>query len=232
MRSRRVSNLAQNQGFLEQNHKFDHHSIFKKIKNAKGLHFGDVLVSKSGNFRLVIKTEENADQKIITFLSWMQGESLSFQKAIESKIDKFKILAIIRRTDCSPLVNFIEEMKNISFNKNVISNLHILLGLNTLGTQFNKARHLNISNKSFCTEIGISLCKNGQFKEILCDSKYHPKKIKLKIAKENSLEKEFISQVKVFPGINQSEKMSLILTVILSNLFQNAKQLVKELNIT
>lgn len=226
-----ANSIIENQGYFEQYQLVKNYSYYKRLKDAKGLRVGDIVVSKSGNFRLVLKAYlENRDRQI-SFLSWLKNGEIKIQSTKENLIAEDKIDGVIRRVDCNPLINFVEEVNKLSPNSLVLKNLSIILGSNKLGVQFSRAVQLNKRDENGCCIVSLVLDKSGEIEKIISNSQASLNKIEFKVSKENSNESEFIINFKAYSSTSQEQKNQLIWLSILANLFINAKRLFSRINI-
>ena len=98
------------------------------------LEVGDVLMSLSGNARLVLKFSEK--EGTILFLSKLSKKSIQVEHAERNKINSNKVAGIVRARYFSPLGNVRDVAENLSQETACLHNVEILLGQNPLGRVF------------------------------------------------------------------------------------------------
>jgi hypothetical protein len=106
------------------------------VSNLDNLGVGDVLVSKSGNLRLVINMFPEGDRTVVHFLTRTQDENIRLEAATyggqttqesELVVNVKRVHALIKRRAGSPLVRFAELATVLPKNKAAQANLRGLL---------------------------------------------------------------------------------------------------------
>lgn len=94
---------------------------------------GDVLASASGNFRLVLCTQNTSAGVNVSFLSLLRTGVVTMEGALLHKIAAPKLAAIVRRNTGNPLERFAAVAKNLENERTIFYNIQVLLRDGILG---------------------------------------------------------------------------------------------------
>ena len=203
------------------------HAFYRRNLTLFKFHIGDVLVSKSGNYRLLINTFQSAGKTVFTFLSLYQGKHICIESTVKERIDSAKLQGVVRRIDCSPLINFLEELKDLSLEKgSIIYNLEVLLGSNNLGRIFNRILARSPKDIDGKSNIKMEIDNKGKFVKLSRNDSFSA--VELSVSRVSPEVSDYISRMKLPPGFEGKKEM--ILNIILANLFKNSINLLKNID--
>ena len=197
---------------------------FSDPQKALPLKTGDVLKSKSGNYRMVLSEFSSSESRVITFLSLIGGREIKIQSALEENIEWGKIEQVTRRADCQPLYNFQHEIRQVSSDHVVVKNLALLLGLGTEGKIWQRIILTRQPDAFGYTQVAAFLNEQGELAEYSIPEPYPEKeRIDFHILKSNNNSEEYIRKLLIYDKeLRLSVKRNLILSVVLCNIFKSA----------
>jgi hypothetical protein len=202
---------------------------FLTLDLNKSLQAGAVLVSKSGNLRLILSNQVNQNGRQSLFiLNKTHRGTLIFERAEDRQIELNKIQAIVARKHGSPLQNYSAIIKYVEGYTDVMSNTALFLGLSELGKELKNEIEKDVNSKKYGTTIHVGLdTQSGRIEAIDEHSLlglHMP--LGIKFGKLASPANDYIEKLLFYSEIKAGMKSNLILASILANTIQNAQNFV------
>lgn len=116
---------------------FQTFAYISPVTSLKPLRQGDVMVSQSGNFRLVLNTKKTRQGIEALFLTHNQNRNeLVIEDAILSGIDLSRLDSVVVRRAANPLGKFSSLAKGLMDEEDVFVNTEVLLRTGAIGSRF------------------------------------------------------------------------------------------------
>lgn len=203
------------------------YAFVSPVKSLDPLRQGDVVVSCSGNFRLVLVADsEQRDDAQIRFLTLTPKRELKLETAVRSRIDLNRLYAVVVRRNVNPLGNFADVAAGLGPEHVIYQNIEILLQAGILGQELKKRLY---SDRSKEDSIPITLyvsTLNGKIGSIDYQKAEPVSPIKLFLSRSFIPTQEYISRLALAADFNPKIKRDLIASTVFSNTIQNAINLV------
>lgn len=181
----------------------DQYAAFPSIEASGELKTGDVLLSKSGNYRLVV-----AAGKRVKFISLFKDGFVALQEAEYKQINPEQIVAIVRRKKGAPFESFFTELTELKPRCKVLLNIQSLL--DCCVNQAEQRISFIFDNDSFIT------------RSVQKQDTIHFRRLDIYTGQYGNLEDEFIQQVRFNLGFSKSTQKEVMFSVLLANHLMNA----------
>ncbi len=109
------------------------YSLVSPGKYNENLNVGDVLLSKSGNARLILDINDNNSDEKVVFLTKLTNQKLQIEQALLEKVKASRLKAIVRDSKYDTIGACPKVTKNLSKHSTVLHNIEVMMGLNPLG---------------------------------------------------------------------------------------------------
>ncbi len=138
--------------------------------NPSGSHLdisqGLVVVSQSGNARLVLSVDEQTSDARITFLTRLRNGALRLESAMRSKIDIERIECLVARREGNPLTRYSDIVANLAAHRSVLTNIETILLTGELGLQLKEELQRTRPEEGY-REVMLAVAPNsGVIKEV------------------------------------------------------------------
>lgn len=189
---------------------------------------GDVLLSSSGNMRLLLSVQEQAKDARLTFLTRLESGKLRLESAMRSKIDKDRVTALIVRKSGNPLGLFREIAEALAAYKSVLHNVEVLLMSGQLGDTLREQVYRNRvdAEELITVHCGVSAV-SGMIRtigDVAPGGSYVP--VGLQISKAQLPADEYIENALFYSSVEPTLRTALLSAAVIANTLQNAHNLV------
>lgn len=203
----------------------DKFSRISPVTTLNGLMQGDVMVSLSGNARLLLKVDQKTSFTIVTFLSRLRSGKVALESTQLHKVDASKLEAIIRRKAGNPLERFSDVAENLEAERNILHNTRILLQSGNAGAQFRSAiQQLKKHEQAFVdVDLWVSI-DTGEILQIGGGEPDAPTRlISLTVNCLASPSEDYIKSARFDRESEQVVKRSILGAAVIANTLENAR---------
>jgi hypothetical protein len=191
--------------------------------DAKELLPGDVIVSSSGNARLLLSQNKSETSQNLHFISFINRKNCLYEESSENNIDRSKIRAIIRRRDVKPITNFEHLNKNMAKLPSLVYNTGVLLQCGELGLQI---QELIERERPLSATVTLIFYTSLNTKKIIALGTQFPNpnigKNLIELYTRPIPENEYIKRIKMYPQQSQELKTELTAACVYATTIENA----------
>lgn len=198
-------------------------TIHRPLKDLKLVAPGSVLVSKSGNVRLVFHVEHQVDRTFVRFLTRFSNGEVRLESAILEAIDPNRLDGLALFRNRNPLGKFKDIIATLPRQTATIHNTEVLLGWGYLGSEFKS--HLasqRVSEESINVDLYLSK-RSGMIRGIGTASTGSCVKVGLVVNHTRRASREYVSQALFYYGIPEHVRSGLLLASVLTNCIENVR---------
>lgn len=189
---------------------------------------GDVLLSTSGNMRLVLGIKEQGSDGRLTFLTRLETGRLRLESAMRSKIDKARVSALIVRKEGNPLSYFSDLAENLTSYKSVLQNVEVLLMTGQLGDTLREEvyQRRTQSNRLLTIHCGVSPV-SGIIRVVgAVDPASSHVPVGLQLSGAQLPGDEYIENALFYGAVEGVVRTSILAAAVIANTIQNAHNLI------
>lgn len=197
------------------------------LASLQDLGQGAVLVSRSGNTRLVVKSEAESGHDTSTlFLTRSRNAELGLEKAMLSKVDRTRLLGVVRRATGNPLIRISDLAANLATNPDIIHNTAVLLGCGAMGSRLREEMIKNAAPLLVLVQVGLSY-KSKRIKTIGADQALPESLIPIGFEFNASglPAEDYIENIVFYAELDENLKQRIIAACVLANTIANASNL-------
>ncbi|MCB0335751.1 MAG: hypothetical protein KDD62_05575 [Bdellovibrionales bacterium] len=196
------------------------------VRSLKSLSQGDVVISKSGNIRLVTSIQGEIEDPVACFLTKSPDGALKLENALVSKIDIERIESVILKRSGNPLKLVSQYLGALEQDAILYRNTLTLLKSGKLGEELERRLLLQRRNQDaamltlhvrefdgLIVAIGARLPKEGE------------RRVAMRFNFEGQSDLEYIQEANFYAQTPVSVKEQLLTACLLANCIENARLL-------
>ena len=197
------------------------------VTSLASLQQGDVMVSGSGNIRVVLKIEKRGAGPMLTFLSRLKSGRVTLESALLQKVDMNKLEALVRRRSGNPLEKFAEVARGLETERGVFHNVKVLLQSGVLGGQVRSALNLLKKAGEVYAEVDLWVSAvSGEIEQIGGDEPNAPcRAVAMSFNCLGLPSDEYIKSARFDRETDPAIKKNILAAAVLANTLENARNL-------
>lgn len=196
--------------------------VVSPVKTLNDLQQGDIMVSRSGNFRLVYGIDMQPDgDALIQFLTRTPQGIVRLESANRKKVDTRRVKCIIARQGGNPLGKFQALADGLSKDSITIRNIHALL---LTGPQGEKIKgRLNDGNEgSDLIAVSVWVTQEGEIKSVGGEEGLDLIEVPVKINISGAPTEDYVKSASFYPSTPDLVKEKVLGACVFANTIANA----------
>lgn len=195
--------------------------VIAPVTSLDDLQQGDIMVSRSGNFRLVYGIEAKPDDDaLIQFLTRTPTGVVRLESAFRKKIDTRRVNCIIMRQAGNPLAKFEDLAAGLSRDSISIRNINALLLTGPQGEKIKgKLTESDPGEDLIAFKIGVS--SEGEVKAVE-DEAPDLTEVLIKINISGSPAEEYVKSASFYPDTSELIRQKILGACVFANTIANA----------
>jgi len=197
------------------------------VTSLASLSQGDVMISNSGNARLVLKVEKRPVGTMITFISRLRTGKVALESTQQDKVDLQKLESLVQRKAGNPLEKYSEQANALESERNILHNVKVLLQSGMLGGQLRSALRSLKRNEQLFVDIDLWVsAENGEIVQIggeepgvLC------RLVSITVNCMNMPSQDYIKSARFDRNSEEIVKRNILAAAVIANTLENARNL-------